>query len=175
MKYTAVILMIMFLFGSCKSTNTHLEVVKSVDLKKYEGKWYEIARLPNSFEEGLECVTAEYTLLENGKVKVLNTGYSAANRLKIETASGMAYIPDKNEPGKLKVTFFWPFYGNYWILHLDENYRFALVGDPTLKYLWILGRDKIMDDQTYSMLVSKAAQFGFDVEKLIKVTQDCSN
>jgi len=160
---------------SCQTNNKQLNVVKAVDLKKYAGKWYEIARLPNKFEKGLECVTANYTILENEKVEVLNQGHSTSDHSKVETAKGKAYVPDKNEPAKLKVTFFWPFYGDYWIIELDEDYQYALVGDPSRKYLWILGRQKIMEEITIQKLLEVARKNGFDVDNMEKIKQECSN
>lgn len=168
-------LFIMTKLLSCQSIKHDLRVVKSVDLNKYAGKWYEIARLPNKFEEGLECVTANYTLLENGKVEVLNQGYLETDHSKIKSAKGKAYIPDKNEPAKLKVTFFWPFYGNYWIIDLDEDYQFALVGDPSHKYLWILCRQKLMEEENYFRLLETAKMNGFDTSRIQKIDQGCEN
>ena len=100
-------------------TAQDLPTVDRVDIRKYSGTWYEIARLPNSFEKGLECVTATYTLKSNGKIEVLNKGYSA-KKDKFQTAKGTALVPDPAYPGRLKVTFFWPFYGNYYIMELDS-------------------------------------------------------
>ncbi len=98
-----------------------------VDIEKYTGQWYEIARLPNSFERGLKCTTATYTLKKNGKIKVLNKGYSIEETGKVSTAKGSAWIPDPDYPGRLKVSFFWPFAGNYYIISLDEKYENVLV------------------------------------------------
>jgi apolipoprotein D and lipocalin family protein len=170
-----IIISISLVLISCKSANKHLDVVQVVDIQKYSGKWYEIARLPNKFEKGLECVSANYTLIENGKIEVLNQGYSTHDHSKIETAKGKAYIPDKNEPAKLKVTFFWPFYGDYWIIYLDENYQYALVGDPSRKYLWILARRKTMEEITFQKVLGIARTKGFDVDKMEKIKQDCNN
>jgi apolipoprotein D and lipocalin family protein len=148
-------------------------VVKSVDLNRYTGLWYEIARLPNSFEKKLKCVTAEYTLREDGKITVLNSGHKISDPEKKSTARGVAWVPDKNVPSKLKVQFFWPFSGNYWILELDKDYKYVLVGDPSFKYLWILCREKTLDDATYKRLLDKAVSEGFDVKPIIKVEQNC--
>jgi len=161
--------------SSCKTTKPELKVVKTVDLQKYAGTWYEISRLPNTFEEGLECITATYTILENGKIEVLNKGQRISDPSKIETAKGKAHIPNKNEPAKLKVTFFWPFYGNYYIMELDENYQYALVGDPSRKYLWVLARQKTVDEQTYKQLMDSAQKSGFDIAKVQMTTQNCTN
>lgn len=127
MKKITTLTLIMLLFA-CASQKTPLDVVPELELQKYLGTWYEIARLPNSFEKGLECVTANYSLLKRGKIKVVNKGYLIENHSKYKRAEGKAYIPDENNPAKLRVTFFWPFYGDYWVIALDEQYRYALVG-----------------------------------------------
>jgi apolipoprotein D and lipocalin family protein len=161
------------LFGSAYSQDKP-SVVSSVDLKRYAGTWYEIARLPNPFEKKLKCITATYTLRDDGKIEVLNKGHYITDPAKINTAKGVAWLPDKKSPAKLKVQFFWPFSGNYWIMDLDKDYKYVLVGDPSFKYLWILCRDKKMDQETYSMLLKKAVDNGFDIKSLIKVDHDCN-
>jgi apolipoprotein D and lipocalin family protein len=148
-------------------------VVSSVDLKKYSGTWYEIARLPNTFERKLKCITATYILRSDGKITVLNKGYYISEPTKENKATGVAWVPDVKNPAKLKVQFFWPFSGNYWILDLDKDYKYVLVGDPSFDYLWILCREKKMDEATYRMLLKKATDNGFDIKPLIKVDQDC--
>ena len=148
-------------------------VVTSVDLDRYKGTWYEIARFPNSFERKLKCTSATYTLRSDGKITVLNKGNYITVPQKSTSAKGVAWIPDKNSPAKLKVQFFWPFSGNYWIMELDKDYRYVLVGDPSIKYLWILAREKNMDETTYRMLLQKAVDNGYDVKSIIKVEQDC--
>ena len=157
---------------SCK-TIKDLPTVKNVDIEKYSGQWYEIARLPNSFEKGLECVTAKYTVKKNGKIEVLNKGYSSENSGEFKTAKGTAWIPNAKYPGRLKVTFFWPFSGNYYIISLDENYKYALVGDPSRKYLWILSRRRSLESLTYSKLLDIAKNNGFDINNIININQDC--
>jgi len=152
-----------------------LTTVPDVDISKYSGKWYEIARLPNSFEKGLVCVTAEYGLRDDGKISVINTGRKEDNIGKIKSVKGKAWAPDKNELGRLKVQFFWPFSGGYYIFHLDqENYQYALVGDPSRKYLWLLARTPQIKDSLYFELVEVARKHDFAVEKVIKVRQDCN-
>lgn len=154
-------------------SQTKPEVVKSVDINRYAGTWYEIARLPNSFERKLKCITATYTLREDGKISVLNKGHYIAEPDKINSAKGVAWIPDKNVTAKLKVTFFWPFSGNYWIMDLDKDYKYVLIGEPSFKYLWILSRDKSMDEITYQMLLKKAVDNGYDVTPIIRVEHNC--
>jgi apolipoprotein D and lipocalin family protein len=148
--------------------------VSAVDLNRYKGTWYEIARLPNFFERKLKCITATYTLRSDGKIGVENSGYLIADPQKKSSAEGVAWVPDKNSPGKLKVQFFWPFSGDYWIMYLDKEYRHVLVGDPSRKYLWILAREKSMDETTYKMLLQKAIDNGYDVSAIIRVDQNCN-
>jgi apolipoprotein D and lipocalin family protein len=172
MKKNLLILFTMMIFSSANSQKT-LTVVTSVDLNRYKGKWYEIARLPNSFERKLKCTSADYSLREDGRITVVNAGNYITDPQKSTSAKGVAWIPDKNSPGKLKVQFFWPFSGNYWIMHLDKDYRYVLVGEPALKYLWILAREKQMDESTYKLLLQKAIDNGYDVKSIIRVEQDC--
>lgn len=161
------------IFGTAQSQKT-LSVVKTVDLNRYTGTWYEIARLPFSFESKLKCITATYTLREDGKISVLNQGHYITDPGKTSSAKAVAWIPDKNVPAKLKVQFFWPFNGNYWIIELDKDYKYVLVGEPKFKYLWILCREKEMDELTYNMLLKKATDSGFDVKPIIRVDQNCN-
>ena len=158
---------------SCNKGIEELSTVSPVNLEKYAGTWYEIARLPNRFERDLECVTATYKLRDDGKVEVINRGYKVGESNKISKIKGVARVPDKKYPGRLKVRFFWPFSGNYYILELDNNYRYALVGEPSRKYLWVLSKDKQLDSNIYDSLLAKADQMGFDTASVIKINQDC--
>ena len=166
-----LILLAMASLFSCKTTQD-LPTVEKVDIQKYSGVWYEIARLPNSFEKGLECVTATYTPKRNGKIEVLNKGFTD-KKGKMRTARGTAWVPDPAYPGRLKVTFFWPFSGNYYIISLDENYRYVLVGDPSRKYLWVLSRSKELDSAVYSRLMDQAKNQGFSVDQVMQTDQGC--
>lgn len=147
---------------------TEVTVVPSVDLAKYAGKWHEIARFPNRFQK--DCAsdtTATYTLRPDGKISVLNQCRKADGSIK--TAKGTARLADAKGPNsKLKVTFFWPFYGDYWILALDPDYQWVLIGEPERKYLWILARQPRVDDALYKSIVDRAAQQGFDTSRLMK-------
>lgn len=165
------ILLSMAALLSCKTTQD-LPTVEQVDISKYAGQWFEIARLPNSFEKGLECVTATYTQKNNGKIEVLNKGYSP-EKGSYKTAKGTAWVPDGKYPGRLKVTFFWPFSGNYYIMSLDDNYQYALVGDPSRKYLWVLARSKTLDALIFEDLMNHAENNGFDIHQVININQDC--
>lgn len=173
MKKTITILIIMALFTSLKAQK-QLPVVSYVDLTRYAGKWFEIARLPFSFESKLKCITATYTLGEDGKIRVENAGRLISKPEKMRIANGKAFIPDKNAPSKLKVQFFWPFNGDYWIMYLDENYKYVLIGEPSLKYLWILARENRLEEPVLQMLCKKATDAGYDLTKLIMTIHDCN-
>lgn len=166
---------LMLALWSCGNHFKPLATVQEVDLERYSGTWYEIARLPNSFEKGLKCVTAHYSIKDNGKVQVVNRGRKIDEPTSVSEAVGTAWRPNDEVQGKLKVRFFWPFSGKYWILHLDRQYRHALIGSPDRKYLWILSREKQMDAARYRELVEKAQSLEFDISKLIRVEQDCDN
>ena len=151
-----------------------LPTVDQVDLERYAGTWFEIARLPNTFEEGLKCVTATYTILEDGRVGVTNKGVNERTG-EAEVAEGKARVKDQNEPGQLRVVFFWPFGGDYFIIELDSDYRYALVGAPDREYLWILAREKQLDGLILAQLVERANALGFPVEQLIFPVHDCES
>ncbi len=157
----------------CAASTSDLRVVKSVDIQRYLGPWYEIMRLPNSFESGLTCVMANYSLKPNGDIKVENSGHKIGETDNVKTATGTAWVPDTAEPAKLKVRFFWPFTGNYWIIALDPNYRYAMVGDPSRDYLWILSREKMLPERTLDTLLAQAQSQGFDTSRLSRTPQDC--
>jgi apolipoprotein D and lipocalin family protein len=147
-----------------------LEVVPHVDLNRYVGRWYEIARLPNRFEKKCDgSVTATYRLRTDGKVEVVNRCRKSSGEY--TTATGKAKVVDKTTNAKLKVSFFWPFYGDYWILDLGDNYEYAVVGAPDRKYLWILSRNRQMDEGLYRTLLAKMAARGFQTEQMIKTSQ----
>ena len=148
-----------------------LEVAPSVDLARYAGKWYEIARLPNRFQRDCAGSTAAtYTLRADGKITVLNECRKADGRQK--SAKGTARVADAKGPNtKLKVTFFWPFSGKYWIIDLDPEYRWAVVGEPGRDYLWILNREPQLDAALYQQIVERARHRGFDTRKLVKTRQ----
>ncbi len=159
------------LTGGC-SSDEPLPTIAELDVERYMGKWYEIARLPNRFEENLECVTATYTLKSNGKVDVLNKGIDTADNNTPSEANGTARMPDKDVPGQLKVVFFWPFGGDYYIIELDENYTHALVGSPDRDYLWILSRTPTITQDVKQQLLESATRNGFNVDLLHYTKQD---
>lgn len=146
--------------------------VTGVDLNRYLGKWYEIARFDHSFERGLVGVTATYSLRPDGKIKVLNEGYKNDLNGKHKVAVGKAKIPDPGDPSKLKVSFFLNFYADYLIMELDQDhYQYALIGSNSPDYLWILSRTPQLPDEVYKMLIGKAKKRGYRVDSLIRVLQ----
>ena len=148
-------------------TPVNVEPIADFKLDRYLGKWYEIARLDHSFERGLTQVTAEYSLREDGGVRVLNRGFSTEENAWKE-AEGKAYFAKGDDRGYLKVSFFGPFRSSYIVFDLDqENYRYALVCGPKKSYLWILAREPSLEEDVRIRLVEKAAASGFDTSKLI--------
>ena len=149
-----------------RQSNTPLQTVNSVDLNKYLGKWYEIYRLPNWFEDD-DCVTvtAEYGLRDDGGVSVLNTCHKASKK---EEARGIAKIVEGSSNSKLRVSFFRPFYGDYWILDLASDYSWVLIGEPAGKYFWILARDKKLSPELEESLLVKAEKLGYLRKDLVK-------
>jgi apolipoprotein D and lipocalin family protein len=163
------LILLSLLLSGCTGVPEGVEPVKNFELDRYLGKWYEIARLDHSFERGLSRVTAEYTMRDDGGVKVINRGYSVKNGAWDE-AEGKAYFVGATDIGHLKVSFFGPFYGAYVIYELDqENYQYALVSGPDRSYLWLLARSPSLDQQIQDKLIAKAAALGFDTSKLIYV------
>jgi apolipoprotein D and lipocalin family protein len=149
-----------------------LETVDQVDLTRYKGKWFEIARLPLTWENKCASdVTATYTPLSNGKIEVLNSCKRSDGSVTL--SKGTAKLASKNDRSnsKLKVIFFWPFSGDYWILDLDPEYRWALVGNPSRKNLWILSRTPNLDHETIDALLAKGNALGFDISKIIMTKQ----
>lgn len=172
-KKTVIFILILFIFNSCKSQNKMIDktTANNFNIEKYLGKWYEIARYDHSFERGLVGVTAHYSYYEDGKIKVVNSGFKKTLNGKKSEVIGKAKIPDKNIPSKIKVSFFWFFYADYFVLELDDNYQWAIVGSNSDKYLWILSRTPQLDNKTYTELLNNITKRGYNATKLIKVEQ----
>ena len=154
----------------CVNIPENVSPVIGFDIDRYLGTWYEIARLDHSFERGLEKVTAEYSLRDDGGIKVVNKGFDSKKNIWKETI-GKAYFIDDSDIGRLKVSFWGPFYGAYNIIDLDkENYSYSLVCGPNKSYLWILAREPHMEESLKSKLVKKAKDLGFETEKMIYVS-----
>ena len=149
---------------------TGLSAVQNFDIQRYTGTWYEVARLDHGFEKGLTHVTAEYTLRDDGGLKVVNKGFNMKTG-HWEQSEAKAYFTDEPNIGMLKVSFFGPFYGGYNIIDLDDNYRYAMVTGPKMSFFWILSKDKTMAPEVLQKLVQKAKGFGFKLDKMILVDQ----
>jgi apolipoprotein D and lipocalin family protein len=166
-----LLVLIMFFMTGCLGTPEGVRPVGQFDLNRYLGKWYEIARLDHSFERGLEKVTAEYSLRDDGGVRVVNRGFSAKDD-KWKQAEGKAYFVRESNEGYLKVSFFGPFYGSYVVFELDQdNYQYAFVSGPDTSYLWFLSRTPVVSKQLMERFVQRAKELGFDTDKLILVQQ----
>lgn len=154
-----------------KQVGPPLDVVSFVDLERYMGTWYEIARYPHRFQEGCVGTTATYSLRDDGKVDVLNQCYKGKVDGELKEAHGKAWVVDSGTNAKLKVSFFWPFTGDYWIIDLGARYEYAVVGHPDRRYLWILSRSPEMDDQLYNNIIEKLKTQSYDTGKLIRTIQ----
>ena len=143
------------------------EVVSQVDLDRYIGVWHEIARYPNRFQRDCLYSTATYSLRDDGKIEVLNRCASIKNPGKTKEARGKAWVVDPITNAKLKVSFFWPFNGDYWIIDLAPDYSHAVIGHPKRKYLWILSRTPSIHKETYLAILDGITRQGYDPERLI--------
>ena len=163
--------MLVFL-SACTVIPKGLQPINDFDSEKYLGTWYEIARYDHKFEKGMVGVTANYSMRADGKIKVINSGYKDSLTGEFTTAIGKAKIPKpEKEPAKLKVSFFLFFYGDYYVLDIDTNYQWAMIGSSSDKYLWILSRSPKLDDNLYNSILKKIEKRGYDISKLIKVIQ----
>lgn len=165
-----ILICIMFLFTACSSKNPPLQTVEKVDLERYLGTWYEIARYEHFFEKDCKNVSANYSMMDEETIKVINKCTKIQTNEKKE-AMGRAYAIDETN-SKLKVSFFRPFYGDYWVLILDENYEYAVVGTPNREYLWILARDKKLPLKIQNDILEKLPSLGFDISKLLWTMQE---
>jgi apolipoprotein D and lipocalin family protein len=172
----AVLVGVFTLFAGCVSGPPEglgpLETVDSVDVEEYLGRWYEIARFPHGFEKNIVGAMAEYSLREDGKIKVVNSGYRNSLDGEFVQVEAVAWVPDPAKPGALKVEFFPFIAADYLIFGLDqENYQWALVGNDSRKFLWLLSRRPEISDGLYDEMVDIAAEHGFEVENLEMVPQ----
>ncbi len=181
-KWTMIFVCTLSLFGavamvSCKPTTTErlglppLKTVKKVDLNRYLGKWYEIAGFPQRFQKGCTGSTAKYIKRQDGRIRVVNRCRKGSLRGKRASAKGLARVVDKKTNAKLKVSFFRPFWGDYWIIDLDDNYQYAVVGHPSRDYLWILSRTPQMDESVYEGILKRLKTQGYEISRLKKTLQ----
>ncbi len=160
----------LFLLNACASIPEGIKPIDNFQLERYLGQWYEIARLDHSFERGLEQVTATYSLHQDGSVSVLNRGFNTLKQ-QWQEAEGRAQFVESPQVGRLKVSFFGPFYGGYNIVELDKNYQHALIVGNDRSYLWILSRTPRLDSTIQQHLIQRAQALGFATEQLILVKQ----
>jgi apolipoprotein D and lipocalin family protein len=144
-----------------------LDTVDSVDLERYAGTWYEIARLPNSFQKNCWNSTAEYQIIDSETVRVINRCEEDSVGGEIDDVTGKAWVVEGSNNAKLKVSFFWPFKGDYWILELDEDYQWVAVGTPSREYLWIMAREPRWDAVPLEDVKARLAANGFDTGQLV--------
>ncbi len=165
------------LSGCGQSTTERLELpplqaVPAVDLPRYMGTWYEIANYPHPFQEGCTATTANYTLRDDGRVDVLNRCRKGGLDGELDEANGLARVVDAQSNAKLEVSFFRPFWGDYWVIELAEDYRYAVVGHPGRDYLWILSRTPVMAEEDYQGIVERlASQHRYDTSRLVTTLQ----
>lgn len=165
MKY--IILLIFTFITACAGIPEGIKPVSNFDVNRYIGVWYEIARLDNRFERGLNQISAEYRLRDDGGLTVINSGYNIESG-KREYAEGKAYFTGNPDVGSLKVSFFGPFYGGYHIIELDrENYSYVMIAGSDRDYLWILSRTPKLDEIALNSLIAKAKTLGFKTDQLI--------
>jgi apolipoprotein D and lipocalin family protein len=159
--------------ASCSATEDIPKTVSKVDLKKYAGKWYEIAKFPNSFQKNCFCSTAEYTLTDKDYVKVFNACRKGGLNGKATSITGKAFPVVGSDNTKLRVQFFWPFRADYWIVGLADDYSWAAVSGSSRKYLWILSRSNQMDEAVYQQVLMFLRENGFDLSLLERTQQKC--
>jgi apolipoprotein D and lipocalin family protein len=168
-KFSIAILVLVMFAKDCNATNDPLPVtsVQYVDLARYMGVWYEIARFDHFFQEGCRGSTASYTLLSDGEVEVINRCVKEKDN-SLREAKGHAWSVDPKGNARLKISFFWPFRTDYWIIDLGREYEYAVVGSPNRKYLWIMARKPMMEKDVYRHILDLVAKQGFDIGKLVR-------
>jgi apolipoprotein D and lipocalin family protein len=155
------------MLAACQTANPPLNVIDEIDLDRYVGRWYEIASFPQRFQRGCVATTTNYTRLDDGRIRVENECRDGSFGGDLRRAEGVAWVADPDgSQAKLKVQFFWPFSGDYWIIELDPGYRYAVVGHPSRDYLWILARTPTMDPAVYETLLGRIEAQGYDLERL---------
>ena len=156
---------LLLLLAGCAASTSDIPAVGNFDVPRYMGKWYEIARLPQSFERDLDYVTAEYTLLDNGRVRVLNQGKRAGKTSRAEGIAKLKYPGASPLSAELRVSFFGPFYGDYKIIELPDDYSYAVVTSGTKDYLWILSRSPQLQKTLLEEIIARLKELGFETGK----------
>lgn len=165
-----------FTLLGCASTTKRLDLppvqtVPRVEVERYLGTWYEIASFPQSFQKGCHGTTATYTQVAEGELAVENRCFKDALDGPLKVANGRARVADATSNARLQVSFFGPFWGDYWIIDLDPDYRFAVVGHPGRDYLWILSRTPTLDEQTYQGILSRLEAMPYPTDRLVRTAQ----
>jgi apolipoprotein D and lipocalin family protein len=170
-------IVLVFMMVITNAQSQPLQTVERVDLEKYLGRWYDIASYPARFQKGCHCTTAEYEIVPGKNyIRVTNRCVKYKNgKSKISIARGKAFIVEGSNNARLKVQFFWPFRGDYYIIGLAEDYTWAIVGHPTRKYLWILYRESFIPTDTYNHILEVVRQKGYDLKNLQRTPQNCDN
>ncbi|HNO78311.1 MAG TPA: lipocalin family protein [Phycisphaerae bacterium] len=158
--------------SGCGAFYPPLSTVEKVDIDRYTGRWFEIARYPNSFETGCVGVTADYALRDDGRVSVTNTCVEGDLDGEVRTIEGVARVTDSATNAKLAVSFFFPFESDYWILELGDDYEYAVVGEPSRTFLWILSRESTLDESILEGIKSRLPDLQYDPERLEMVPQN---
>ncbi len=166
--FTSIILITM---SSANLQSQTLQTVPNVDVHKYSGKWYEIASYPQRFQKGCHCTTAEYTVSEKGYLIVENRCNRGSVDGKVSYIKGKAFVQPNTGNAKLKVQFFFPIRAKYWIIDLADDYSYAVVSHPNMKYLWILSRIPQLSEDVYQGILSRLKEKGFDLDKLRRTVQ----
>ena len=169
-KTSLIVLIFIVMITGCTGVPNGLAPITDFDSERYLGDWYEIARLDHKFERGMSHVQATYSKRDKGGITVVNKGYIKADKV-WKSVEGKAFLNGEENEGRLKVSFFGPFYGGYNIIVLDKNYQYSMVAGPDRDMLWILSRTKQLDEAVYSSLVAQAKAWGFETDKLIQVEQ----
>ncbi len=161
----------------CSKTTTErlslppLSTVSRLEIERYVGTWYEIASFPQSFQEGCTGTTATYKARDDGELDVINRCHLETLDGELDVAEGRARVVDEKTNAKLEVSFFRPFWGDYWVIELGDDYQYAVVGHPSRDYLWILSRTPQMDPSLYNELIAKLEQKGYETERLVVTKQ----
>lgn len=164
---TSILVVVFVKLSLAAASLPPLKTVDHVDLSRYVGQWYEIARYPNNFQKGCLGGAARYSLRPDGEIEVLNSCRDAETG-DTRQAKGRAWLVDRTSNAKLKVSFFWPFRGDYWIIDLGKEYEYAVIGTPNRKYFWILARKSTMDDAQFTAIMKRAEQQGFDLSRVLR-------
>jgi apolipoprotein D and lipocalin family protein len=176
MRLRVALLPLCLLLEGCGSAGAPLGVVDSLDLERYAGRWFEIASFPQAFQRGCVATTASYTPLQDGTLRVVNECRDATLDGPLRRAEGRAWRADpENDAAKLKVQFFWPFRGDYWVIDLDPEYRWAVVGHPSRRYLWILSRSPTLAPDVYAKILARIEAHGYELTPLRRTLQPTSD